>query len=88
MIHVDPGRKYPLAPGVLSAVEKLIQNLDSQMGHTDLIQIRKAHDKPDRNVSVLSHRVHFITQIPRRLLNLQQKFVRQSRFSKIHIHVL
>jgi hypothetical protein len=51
--------------------EKLIENLNSQMRHPYLIDIRKTHGKTDRNIPVLIDRMHFISQIPGRLLHLQ-----------------
>ena len=80
-VHIRPGRKNALTPGVLPPVEQLIQDLDPQVGHADLIHIRKAHGKADRDLPVLVDRVHFISQIPRGLLHLQQQLVRQCQFS-------
>ena len=71
LIHIRPGRKDPLAPGILSLVEELIENLDSQMRHSYFIDIRKAHGKADRNIPVFIDCMHFISQIPRRFLHLQ-----------------
>ena len=51
------------------------------MGHPDLIDVRETHGKTDRDVPVLIHCMYFISQIPCRLLYLQQKFIRQSKFS-------
>jgi len=81
LFHVCPRREHPLTPGIAPAVEHLIQDLDPQMGHSDLVQVRKAHCKPDGNIPVLIDRMHLVPEIPGRFLYLQQQLLRQCQFS-------
>ena len=46
LVQINPRRVDSLAPGILPAVEHIVQNLDSQMGHTNLIYLRETHSKP------------------------------------------
>ena len=47
LLHVEPGREDPLAVGVLPLVDEVIEDLDAEVGHADLIGVgeteRKAH---------------------------------------------
>ena len=83
-VHIRPRRKDPLTPGILPAVEQFIQDLDPQVRHPDLIDIRKTHREPDRYFFILAYCVHLISQISRRLLYLQKQLVRQCQFRRFH----
>ena len=68
--HVVFYGKNPLAPIVLPAVDEGVEDLHPQVGHPHLVQIGKAHGKPDRHlVPVLCHAVQLAAGIPARLLH-------------------
>ena len=76
LVQIDPRGINPLTPDVIPAVEHIVQDLDAQVGHADLIYIREAHGKADIHlVFVLHHRIHFAADIARRLFNIQQYFI-------------
>ena len=64
-------RIFPLySPHILSAVEHIIKNLNPQMRHTDLIDIRETHRKAHIDVfHVLHHRIHLSADVAGRFLN-------------------
>ena len=71
LIKVMPRRIHPFAPYVFPAVEHVIQDLDSEMGHPDFIDVRKAHTEADVHLFfVFHHRVHLIPNVPGRLLDI------------------
>ena len=79
LCQIRPGRIDPLAPCILSRVQLLVDDLDSQMGHADLIDVRKAHGKADVYfIFVLYDAVRLIACIAGRLLDLHENAVRQS----------
>ena len=43
LIEVRPRREQTLTPDIIPGIEHAIQDLDSQVGHTDLVDIREAH---------------------------------------------
>lgn len=63
-IQIMPWRVNSLTPHILSAVEHIIKNLNPQMRHTDLIDIRETHRKAHIDVfHVLHHRIHLSADI-------------------------
>ena len=72
LVQIDPWRVDSLAPGILPAVEHIVQNLDSQMGHTNLIYLRKTHSEPNfYRIFVLHDRIDFVTNVAGRFLYIQ-----------------
>ena len=56
--------------------DNFIKNLHSQMGHADLVHIRKAHGKPDCYLRrILLHHIHLAANITRRLGDLEKDFI-------------
>ena len=47
LIEIQPGRINPFAPYIVERIEHIIEDLDAQMAHAYLINIRKAHYKAD-----------------------------------------
>ena len=75
-VQIHPRRKDPLTVNVLSPVEHIIQNLQPQMRHADLIHVREAHRKTDIHLlRVLHHRIDLAADIPGRFVNTQQNFI-------------
>ena len=69
-IQIMPWRVNSLTPHILSAVEHIVKNLNPQMRHTDLIDIRETHRKAHINVfHVLHHRIHLSADVTGRFLN-------------------
>ena len=70
LIKVCPRGVYALTVYVLVLVKHIIKDLDSQMGHTNVINVREAHGEPNVHLRRIFHdHVHLITQIPGRLLH-------------------
>ena len=70
-VQIRPGGVHPLAPYVLPAVEHIIEDLDPQMRHADLINVGKTHGKADVHlVFIFHHRVHLSADVAGRLLDL------------------
>ena len=44
-IQIDPGRIDSFTPDIFIAVQHTIKNLDPKVGHTNFVNIRKAHGK-------------------------------------------
>ena len=69
--HVHPRHKRALAEHIRLLIHRGIENLHAQMGHADLVGIRKAERKMQlRAVPRLELRIHFPAGIARRLLHL------------------
>ena len=72
LIQIDPRRVYSLTPGILPAIEHIVQNLDPQMGHTNLIYLRETHCKADfHRFFVLHDRIDFMANVAGRFLYIQ-----------------
>ena len=72
LVQIDPWRVDSLAPGILPAVEHIVQNLDSQMGHTNLIYLRKTHCKPYiHRIFIFHYRIDFVSNVAGRFLYIQ-----------------
>ena len=70
LVQVCPRGKQALTPDILPLVKHCVQDLHAQVGHTNFVDVRKAHGKPDVHSGRIFHdHVHFITQIPSRLLH-------------------
>ena len=68
-LHIPPGGKDPLTPDALLLIHQSIQDAYTQVGHADLIRIRKAECYPCvYTPAVLDHRVVFPSRIPCGLL--------------------
>ena len=71
-VQIRPRRIDPLAPYVLPAVKHIIQDLDTQMGHTNLIYIGKTHGKADIHlVFIFHHGIHLAADVAGRFFNIQ-----------------
>ncbi len=83
-LHVRRGRIAPLAPDMVQAVQNRIQDVQSEIAQSQLIQVREEQAHPQVHVrGPLMHRVPLRAQIPRRLLDPGQNFVYQCR-TKAH----
>ena len=70
MIQVRPRRIHPLTPDIFSAVEHIIQYLNAQMGHADLVHVRETHSKAYLHLTnVLNYRIHLIPNVSGRLFD-------------------
>lgn len=75
-IEIRPGRVDTLTPGIFKLVEHIVQDLDPEVRHADLIDIGKTHCKSDRNVHfIFRHAVHFVSDIACRFFDFQQDLV-------------
>ena len=75
-IQINPGRINAFAPHVIPFVQHAVQNLDSQMGHADFIDVGKAHGKPDLNICfVFYDRIDFIANVAGGFFHLHQNFI-------------
>ena len=75
-MQIRPRGIHALAPHIVSLVKHIIENLDAQMGHADLIYIRKAHGKTNRYlVFVFTDAVQLVSNVARRLINLHQYLI-------------
>ena len=78
LIQIDPRRIDPLTPCVGSIVKHLIQDLNSEMGHPYLIDIRKAHNKTDvRLRRILADGINFISKVTFRLSDREKDLLGQ-----------
>ena len=69
-IHVAPGCKNALAPDEGQAVHRLVQNAHTQIGHADLIGVRKTEGKTQLDrVPVLQDLIVFPARVTGRFLN-------------------
>lgn len=57
--------------GILPAVEHVIEDLDAQMGHADLVDVREAHGETDIHfVFVLHYRIDLASDVAGGLFNI------------------
>ena len=74
-VQIRPWGINSLAPHVLTFVEHIVQDLDAKVGHTDLIHIREQECAAQGYfLFVFYDTVEFISNVSRRLLNLEQHF--------------
>ena len=70
LIKIRPRGVYALTVHVLVLVKHIIKNLDSQMGHTDVIHVRETHGKPDvHSGRIFLHHVHLTADVAGGLLD-------------------
>ena len=75
-IQIHPGRIHTLTPDIIPGIEHAIQDLDSQVGHTDLVDIREAHTETDINaVPVLHYGIDFVADVAGRFFDLHQNII-------------
>ena len=75
-VHIIPRRIDTLTPGILSFVKHIVENLNAQMGHSNLIHIRETHGEPDVYLFLVLHdRIDFTTDIAGRFLNGHQDLI-------------
>ncbi len=76
--HIGPGRKYTLAPGILTCVKRMIQYFKSQMRHCYFVCVGKAKSPPHINfIRVLHHRIKLAARISCRLHYARKYFISQ-----------
>ena len=76
LIQIHPGGIYPFTPHIFKLIEHVINDLNSQMGHTNLVYVRKAHGKPHVHPAfILHHRIDLASDIAGRLFHLKQDFI-------------
>jgi hypothetical protein len=82
LLHVAPRREAELREPVLAAVDQVVEDLQPEIGHPDLVQVREAEEHPDRSFRrILPERVEEATRVPARLGDRRQVgFVQQSQF--------
>ena len=70
LIHVWPGTVYTVTVDIFSAIEHIVEDLDAQMRHTDLVHIRETHAKQDIDgIYILRCRIDLVADVARRLLD-------------------
>ena len=75
-VKIHPWGIYAFAPYILKGIQHIIKNLNAKMGHTDLIDIRETHGKPDvHRGRILLHHIHLAANITRRLGDLEKDFI-------------
>ena len=73
LIKICPRGVYALTIHVLILIEHIVENLDSQMGHTDVIHVRETHGKPNvHSGRILLHHIHLTADIAGGLLDTQE----------------
>ena len=73
LIKIRPRGVYALTVHVLILVKHIIKDLDSQMGHTDVIHVRKTHGKPNVHKGrIFLHHVHLTADVAGGLLDTQE----------------
>ena len=71
LVQICPGRIDSLTPYILPFVKHIVENLDTKVGHANLIDIRETHGKTDLNVFFVFHDcIDFISDVPGRFLDL------------------
>ena len=86
LLHIDPRCKYPLAPDIRLFIKKAVEDLDAEVGHSDLVGIGKAERKAHIDVTlVLDHLAQLSADITAGLLNLQQIFFDFFRVHRFHL---
>ena len=84
LVEVGPRRKNPLTPGVGAAVQLFVYDLDAEIGHADLIDVREADGEADvHGGGVLHDGVDFISNVAGGLLHHVEDPVRQHAFSHL-----
>ena len=69
-VQIHPGGIDPLAPHVIPAVEHVVEDLDSEMGHADFVYIWEAHGKTGFHFfGILHHRIDLAADIAGGLFN-------------------
>ena len=75
-VQIHPGGIDPLAPYILPAVKHVVEDLNSQVGHANLIYIGETHGKTYIHPGlVLHHRIYLTAYIPGRFLYLHQNII-------------
>ena len=73
LIKIRPRGVHTLTVYVLVLVKHVIKDLDSQMGHTDVIHVRETHGKPDvHSGRIFLHHVHLTADVAGGLLDTQE----------------
>ena len=73
IVHIAPRGKNPLAPDIGQAVHGLIKDLHAQIGHSDLVRIRKAEGHSQvYGGFVFQYLIVFSSGITRRLLHFRE----------------
>ena len=68
-VQIHPRGIDTFTPGILPAVEHVIQDLNPQVGHADFVNVRETHGKADIYlVFILHNRVYLPADITGRLL--------------------
>src|SRR5512135_2316921 len=82
LLHIPPGSKRSFAGNPLFFIEKMIENLNSEVRHSHFINIRKSeaefHLDPGR---ILSDGMDLLTKVPDRFRNKGKKL-----FQSVTIH--
>ena len=78
-LHVEPGREDPLAVGVLPLVDEVVEDLDAEVGHADLIGVGETEREPhvDRR-RVFFDAVQFPADVAAGLLHERQDLLESS----------
>ena len=83
--EVHPGHKNTLAAHIGQRVDQAHQDLHAQVGHADLVRVRKAEGEVHlRLVPVPDLCIHFPARIPGRLFHLFQKLLNRSFLFRTH----
>ena len=71
LIQIHPRRKDTFTPDIFTFIEHVVEDHHAQIGHADLIDIRKAHGKTDVNfIFIFHYRIDFSPNITGSFVNL------------------
>ena len=71
LVQIHPRRKDTLTPDVITAIEHVIKDLESEVGHSNFVDLRKAECKTYVHLfGVLNHRVYFVPDVSCRFVNI------------------
>jgi hypothetical protein len=76
LLHIAPGRVNPFRPRVRPGIQNLIEDLETRMGHPDLIRVGKGQsDLHIDTTKILADRVDFISYVAGRPRNAADPFI-------------
>ncbi len=70
LVQIRPWGIDPLAVSVFSSVKHIVEYLNAQMGHADLVHVRETHGKTNGHIfRVLDAHVHLAADVAGGLLD-------------------
>ena len=87
MVQIRPRRVDAFTPHVIHAVKHIVEDLNAQVRHADLVDVGETHGETDRDVSfVFYDGIHLTPDIALRLFDAEENFVIQCKF--LHMYLL